>query len=357
MAVKKSSGIPDPKGHQAASPWQMPWAAWKDIASRTWQRTWDDNVGLVAAGVAFYGFFALLSLLAMIVLVYGLAADVKALVETMRALTAILPNDVATLIGDQLVQAMKSSEGQKGLGILIAFAVALYGGTNGAGAIITALNIAYEEKEKRSLLRFYLVAIAITLAAVVLAILALVGVTLAASLETVVPWAPALLVVAGKFVAYLLLILVAAAVAATLYRFGPSREDARWTWITPGSAFTAVTWLLLTVLFGVWVTAVSDYSRTYGSLGAVVGLLTWMYLSAYVFVLGGELNSEIEHQTAKDSTTGRPKPLGERGAWAADNVATDDSVQDRPEEAREGEKLTQAAPQVAEETPKKLRSS
>jgi len=324
----------------------MPWAAWKDIVSRTWQRTWDDNVGLVAAGVAFYGFFALLSLLAMIVFVYGLAADVKTLVDTMRALTAILPNDVAALIGDQLVQAMKSSEGSKGFGILLAFAVALYGGTNGAGAIITALNIAYEEKEKRSLLRFYLIALAMTLSAVALALLALIGVTVAGSLETVVPHASPGFVVAGKVVAYVLLVAVAAAVAATLYRYGPSREKARWEWITPGSSFTAITWLVLTMLFGIWVTAVSDYSRTYGSLGAVVGLLTWMYLSAYVFVLGAELNSEIEHQTAKDSTTGKPEPLGERGAWAADNVATDDSVQDRPEEAREGERLTQAAPQV-----------
>ena len=349
MAKAKHNPKLDPKGHQATSPTEMPKAAWKDIASRTWQRVWDDNVGLVAAGVAFYAFFALLSLLAMIVLVYGLMADVKALVDTMRALTAILPTDVAALIGDQLLQAMKSSEGYKGLGILIAFAVALYGGTNGASSIITALNIAYEEKEKRSLWRFYLVAIAMTLSAVMLALLALVGVTLASSLETVVPHASPALVAAGKLVSYAFLVLIAAAVAATLYRYGPSRERARWTWITPGSLFTAVTWLVLTILFGVWVTAVSDYSRTYGSLGAVVGLLTWMYLSAYVFLLGAELNSEIEHQTAKDSTTGRPEPLGERGAWAADNVATNDSVQDRPEEAREGEKLTQAAPQVAKE--------
>ena len=100
------SAVPDPKGHQATSPWQMPRRAWKDIASRTWQRVWDDNVGLVAAGVAFYGFFALLSLLAMIVLVYGFVADVQTLVDTMRTLTRILPNDVAALIGDQLVQAM-----------------------------------------------------------------------------------------------------------------------------------------------------------------------------------------------------------------------------------------------------------
>lgn len=337
----------DPKGHQATSPWQMPQGAWKDIASRTWQRTWDDNVGLVAAGVAFYGFFALLSLLAMIVLVYGLIADVKTLVDTMRTLTRFLPTDVATLIGDQLLQAMKSSEGQKGVGIAVAFAVALYGGTNGAGSIITALNIAYEEKEKRSLLRFYLTAMSMTLTAVLLAVLAIAGVTLAASLEAIVPEAVAPLVWLGKGLAYLLLILVAAAVASTLYRYGPSRERARWKWITPGSIFTSVLWLMLTLLFGLWVSTVSDYSRTYGSLGATVGLLTWMYLSAYVFCVGAELNSEIEHQTAKDSTTGKPEPLGERGAWAADNVATDDTVH-RPEEAREGERITQASPTVAD---------
>lgn len=338
----------DPRGHQASSPLEMPRAAWKDIASRTWQRVWDDNVGLVAAGVAFYGFFALLSLLAMIVLVYGFVADVQTLVDTMQTLTRILPNDVAALIGDQLIQAMKSSQGQKGAGLLIAFLVALYGGTNGAGAIITALNIAYEEKEKRSLVKFYLVALAMTLVAVVLAVLTLAGVTLATQLDSVVPSASAPVVVGGKAVAYAVLVLVTAGVAATLYRFGPSREKARWEWITPGSLFASVSWLLLTVLFGVWVTTVSDYSRTYGSLGATVGLLTWMYLSAYVFVVGAEINGEIEHQTVEDSTTGRPQPMGQRGAWAADNVATDDTVQDRPEEARDGEKLTGASPTIAD---------
>ena len=100
--------------------------------------------------------------------------------------------------------------------------------------------------------------------------------------------------------------------------------------------------------FGFYVTTLTDYNATYGSIAAIVMLLTWMYLSAYVFMLGAELNSEIEHQTSKDSTTGRPQPMGERGAWAADNVALDDHVQDRPEEAREGEKLTRSAPQVKE---------
>jgi len=180
-------------------------------------------------------------------------------------------------------------------------------------------------------------------------VLALVATTIVTSLQELAPQASPAAVVAGKLAAYLLLVFAAAGVAATLYRFAPSREEAKWTWITPGSMFTGSTWLMLTLLFGLYVANLTDYSATYGSLGATVGLLTWLYLSAYVLVLGAELNSEIEHQTSKDSTTGEPRPMGTRGAWAADNVATDDSVQDRPEEEREGEKLTRAAPQVAEE--------
>jgi membrane protein len=327
----------------------MPAPAWKDIVARTYKRIWDDNVGLVAAGVAFYGFFALLSLLGLIVLVYGFAADPFTVIEHMRALTAVLPTEVAFVIGDQLMTAVQASQKTKGLGILLAFMVATYGGTNGSASVITALNIAYEEKEKRSLLRFYLIAVVMTLGALLVALAALAATAALAYLQHLAPTAPAPVVLAGKVLGYVVLAFLAAGLASILYRFGPSREDARWKWITPGSTFAAVTWLLLTWTFGIYVSRFTNYRATYGSLGAVVALLTWMYLSAYAFIVGAELNSEIEHQTAIDSTTGSPRHMGARGAWAADNVATDDQVQDRPEEQREGEKLTQAAPKVAEE--------
>ena len=339
----------DEKGHHARSPAEMPRRAWKDILKRTYKRTWDDNVALVSAGVAFYGFFALFSLLGLIVLFYGFVADPHTVIEHVRALTAVLPTDVAVLIGDQLMTAVKSSEETKGFGILLAFLVAIYGGTNGAASVITALNIAYEEKEKRSLLSFYLLAVAMTLAALVVALAALAATAAVGYLDNVLPQAAPWAVLAGKLAGYVLLTLVAALVASILYRFGPSRENAQWRWITPGSAFAASTWLLLTLAFGFYVSNFTDYDASYGSLADVVALLTWMYLSAYAFVFGAELNSEIEHQTATDSTTGSPVPMGKRGAWAADNVATDETVQDRPEEQREGERLTKAAPKVAEE--------
>jgi len=329
----------DRHGRRATSPWQMPARAWRDIAKRTWTRTWQDNVGLVAAGVTYYGFLALVPLLGIIVMLYGVFADPQTVVSNVRAVTTILPPDVAALIADQLIAAVQVTKQTKGFGIIVALLVALYGGTNGAGAIITALNIAYEEKEKRSLGRFYLVAAILTVAAVVLAVSALIATTTLAFLGSFAPDASPLFVMTVKLAGYAALTIAAAAVAATLYRFAPSREEAQWKWITPGSLFAATTWLLLTLLFSFWVTRVTDYDATYGSLGTIIILLTWIYLSAYALIFGAELNSEIEHQTAKDSTTGPPEPMGKRGAWAADHVAGDDEPDRR------------SAPSIADATP------
>jgi membrane protein len=137
---------------------------------------------------------------------------------------------------------------------------------------------------------------------------------------------------------------VAAGLAAVLYRYAPSREEPRWKWITPGSLFTAATWVLLTVLFGFYVTSVTDYEATYGSLGTMMALLTWMYLSAYVLVIGAELNSEVEHQTVVDSTTGAPEPLGKRGAWAADQIVTKADPEEQVAHTGAGPSLGAAGP-------------
>jgi membrane protein len=299
------------------------------VISRTWQQTWVDNVGLVAAGVAFYGFLAAVPLLAAIILVYGLIAEIGTVIDTMQLLFHVLPNDIAKLLSDQTVGIVHTSEGKKGVGLIIALAIAIYGASNGAGAIITALNIAYEERETRPLWKYYVVAVCITVGVIVTALMALAAAAIVATLEDFLPRASGATVLIGKVAAYLAMTLVGAAIAATLYRFAPCRAQAKWTWITPGSIFTSVLWLLLTLAFGFYVGEVANYAATYGSLAAVAGLLTWMYLSAYAFVTGAELNREVEHQTAKDSTTGRPRPMGQRGAWAADHVASDDKPKKR----------------------------
>ena len=311
-------------GRTADSPLQIPARGWKQVALRTWQQSSEDNVALVAAGVAFYAFLALVPLLGATVLTYGLVADPQTVASNVKSLTSVVPQDAAKLIGEQLMSVVQTSGGKKGFGLLLAIAIAIFGARNAAGSIITALNIAYEEEDKRGFLRVNLMALAITGAAVLMAVIALVAIAALGYLERLLPHAPGFLLVVGKIVSYLILLLGAAAAAATLYRYGPDRKKAKWEWITPGTIFASVAWLLLTFGFGFYVANFGNYNKTYGSLATVVILVTWLYLSAYVFLFGAELNSELEHQTVKDTTEGAAKPLGDRGAWSADHVASSD---------------------------------
>ena len=305
----------------AASPWAMPAQGWKEVLLRTWREAGDDNVGLVAAGVAFYGFLALVPLLGATVLSYGLVADPSTVVRNMKGLTSVMPGDAAKLVGEQLMNVVRTSGTKKGLGLLVALAIALFGARSGAGSVVTALNIAYEEKEKRGFVMLNLLSLGITAAAVAVAIVAVIAIAALGHLEKLVPGAPGFVLAAGKIASYALLVLGGAAAAATLYRYGPSRKKAQWVWLTPGSMLAALLWMVVTLGFGVYVAKFGSYNATYGSLGAVVVLRTWLYLSSYVLLFGAELNSELEHQTARDTTEGASKPAGERGAWAADNVA------------------------------------
>ncbi|WP_246167195.1 YihY/virulence factor BrkB family protein [Sphingomonas piscis] len=325
------------RGRHADSPWQMPLSAWKEVAVRTWGESSKDNVGLVAAGVAFYGFLALVPLLGAIVLTYGLVASPRSVLEHVQGLTQAMPADVAKIVGEQLLNVVQTSGGKKGLGLIAALAVALWGARNAMGSIVTALNIAYEEEEKRGFLKVTLISLVMTVCAVLVALLAIVATTVLGALEDLLPSLGMVGIILSKGISYVVLLGAAAAAIATLYRYGPSRDNARWTWITPGSLFAAIAWLALTLGFGFYVTNFGSYDKTYGSLGAVVVLLTWLYLSSYVLLFGAELNSELEHQTAKDTTAGADKPLGSRGAWSADHVASGPESADQAKPAA-GEK-------------------
>lgn len=320
---RNDGGVMDDRGHQATSPWALPAGGWKAVLTRTWAETSSDNVGLIAAGVAFYGFLALVPLLGAFVLSYGLIADRATVIADVNRLASVMPADAAKLVGEQLLNVVQSSDGKKGLGLLLALALALFGARNAAGAVITALNVAYEEEEKRGFIKVNLLALGITGAAVVVALVAAVAITALGTLQDLLPGAPGLVVVAGKLGSYGLLLAVGSGAAATLYRFGPSRSRARWSWLTPGSTFAAIGWLLLSLGFGLYVANFGNYNATYGSLSAVVVMLTWLYLSSYILVFGAELNAELEHQTARDTTTGVERPLGSRGSWVADHVAGD----------------------------------
>jgi membrane protein len=344
------TGKPDPYGRDATRPYHIPLKGWWQVAQRVWTEASRDNLTVVAAGCAFYALFAIFPALSALTSLYGLTTDPATVEKQFSMLSSVLPAEAYDIVIEQIRNLAASSNRALGWSFGLSIGLALWSVMSLTQAIFAALNIAYEEKEKRGLVSFYLLAVLMTFGALLVALCALAATAAVAFLQRLLPQASLAALIAGKVAGYGLLASAGALIASIVYRFGPSREDAKWKWITPGSLFTAVTWLLLTVAFGFYVAHFTNYRASYGSLGAVVALLTWLYLSAYAFVIGAELNSEIEHQTAKDSTTGAPKPLGSRGAWAADNVATDDRVQDRPEEAREGEKLTEATAKIGDET-------
>ena len=331
-AAGAATAPPGEKGRDADTPAQIPAPAWKEIAFRTWKESSKDNVSLVAAGVAFYGFLAMVPLMGATVLTYGLVASPQTVLHNVQSLAKTMPQDMAKLIGDQLLNVVKTSGGKKGLGLLAALAIALWGARNAAGSVVIALNIAYEEEEKRGWFKVTLLSLAITAATVLLAMIGAAAIGAMAAFDRLLPTLGPAGVIGGTILAYVLLAAIAAAAAATLYRYGPSRRKAKWTWMTPGSALFAVAWVVLTLGFGFYVSHFGRYNVTYGSLGGVVILVTWLYLSSFVLLFGAEFNSEVEHQTARDTTEdATERPLGARGAWSADHVASGPSDEGKEE--------------------------
>lgn len=262
------------------------------MARRAWSESTHDNIGLIAAGVGFYGFLALVPLLGATVLTYGLFADAGDVARHVAALFSVLPRDAAQLISSMLDTVVKTSSGKKGFGLVLALVLALYGARNAAGAIITALNVAFEVEETRSLVRVTVLALAITVAAVASFVVGAAALAAVRYINLALP-SDGIAGIASKAASSLVLALLAGTGAALLYRFGPAGQDRPWRWITPGSLLFAVTWVALTAGFGFYVAHFGNYGATYGSLGAVVVLLTWLYLSAYALLFGAELNSQV----------------------------------------------------------------
>lgn len=308
----------DDRGRHASSPKEIPPRGWRDILLRLKAEVKDDDVGLVAAGVAFYGLLGLFPGLAALVSVYGLVAD-PATIEDQLARLSALPQEARDLVGEQLATLSRQPAQALGWTFAAGLLLALWSASKGARALVSAMNIAYGEREQRGFVRLTAVVLAFTLGAVLMAALALGAVA-------VLPAALALLGLAGAgawlTTAITWLVLLAATVLALslVYRYGPSRADARWRWISGGSTLATVLWLLASAGFSLFVTNVGDYGKTYGPLAAVVVLLMWLWLSAFVVLLGAELDAEMERQTSRDTTTGPERPLGQRGAYVADTV-------------------------------------
>jgi membrane protein len=306
-------------GRSAERPSEIPRRGWWDILKRVAGGISEKNLSLAAAGSAYYAFLAIPSALTALIALYGLAfnpTDVEGQVAAMRG---VMPQQAIQLVSEQLKTLTSHSAQTLGASLIISLLVALWGSLWSTTSMMSALNMAYGEEEKRSTVRYYLTALALTTAAIAFAVVAL-------ALIAVLPAAIGMLPFGefDKWVAIIvrwpLLIVLVLFALAFLYRYAPSREEPKWRWVSWGAVTAALLWIVGSVLFSVYVADFATYNKTYGSLGAVVVLLVWLYVSSYAVLFGAELNAEIEHQTARDSTTGSEKPMGRRGAQMADTL-------------------------------------
>jgi membrane protein len=312
----------DGAGREAAKPSQIPPQGWWMIAKRTVFQANEDRLLTEAAGVTFYTLLALFPAIAALVSLYGLVADPATIGRQIDMLSGVVPGGGMQLIEEQVRRVASKPPTALGIGVLSGLAISLWSANQATKAMFDALNVVYEEKEKRSFVRLTLMSLAFTLGGLVFAILAMVAVVVLPVLFGFVGLGPTVEWVL-RVARWPILILLVALILSALYRFGPSRQNARWQWVSWGSAFAAVFWFLGSLGFSFYVENFGSYNETYGSLGAVVGFMTWVWISSVVVLLGGELNAEMEHQTARDTTIGPERPLGARGARMADTVATE----------------------------------
>ncbi len=328
---RKAAEAADPElqGVNARSPGDYSRVAWASILQRVWVANGNRNLSLLAAGVAFYAFLSFVPLLAALVLSYGLIADPGTVAQHMKTIIELVPADAARLISEQLVNLTTTAARQKGFGLAMALGISIFGASRSSRAMITALNVIYEQHEQRGIIRGTGVSALLIVGAIVTGI---VGIFAASMLG----WAGRLLATFGDTVVLLVqgaTWLVAAGLCCVaigaMYRFAPNRKDAHWRWLSVGSVAATLLWLVATLGFGVYAAQFSNYNATYGSLGAVVVLLMWLYVSAYAILIGGLINAEAERQTAMDSTTGPTRPMGQRGAVVADMSAAEREARGR----------------------------
>jgi membrane protein len=280
--------------------WQMLRRDWKAIAVRTWQEIGNDNVSLLAAGVAFYSFLAFVPMLAAVVLIYGLVADPAEAAEHAQVLLRILPADAAQIVGDQLSKVSDTPTGRTAFGLALAILLALYGAMRAATSIIGALNAAYGRHETRGFFKTTLISFTFTAGTAIVGVIAILAIGAMSLIGTLI-WLPpgsAELAVALPWIA---VAVIAMLLIGCAYRYGPDRPPVPWRWLLPGVVLASCGTLLATYLFGFYVSNFGGYNATYGALGTVVSFLMWLYLSAFLVLVGAELNSEVE-----DRCTERP---------------------------------------------------
>lgn len=315
-------GSPSPAelpGLHAEKPTEIPWRGWKQIVKRAWAENKADNMPIIAGGVAFFGFLSIFPALIAMISIYGLVASPDTVAQQVEDLSAQLPNDAAELIGDQLKAIVDNSGSALSISLVVSILAALWSASGGVGNVITAVNLAYDEVEARNFVKLKLTSLALTLGAIVFVLITFGLVAVVPAVLDALP-----LGIVGTILAqvarWVLLLAVFAGALAILYRVAPDRDAPRFSWVSLGAVVVTVVWALVSVGFALYVDNFGSYDKTYGAIAGVIVLMLWLYLTCYLVLLGAEINSEAEHQTAHDTTTGEPQPMGARDATMADTL-------------------------------------
>ena len=307
------------RGHNAVRPHEIGLAGWKAILLRTKDEIADDHVSLMAAGVAFYALLATFPAIAAAISIAGMLFDPAIVAQQFSEWANVLPENAAEILQNQAQTVAGQANTSLGFTAIFSLLLALYGASKGVKTLIEGINAAYDEDETRSFIKLNMVSVALTVS-LLFGLLVTLGISFA--LPMILNAVAASPVWASIFalLRWPLLALFAVAALGLLYRFGPAREDARWRWLTPGAILAVTIWIAATFAFAFYVRNFGTYNETYGTLGGVIILLTWLWLSAFIALLGAELNAEMERQTWRDTTTGEEQPMGQRGAEVADNM-------------------------------------
>jgi membrane protein len=308
----------DRHGRGAHAPTEIPPTGWRDVLMRVFHGISEDRITTIAGGVTFFVLLAIFPGLAGLISLYGLFADSGTIAHHLEGLAGIMPEGGLQMLRDELQQLTSQPPQKLGIATAGSLAISLWSANGGIKAMFEGLNAVYHENEKRSFIRLNAVSLAFTLG--------ILGFVIAALLTiTVVPQLLSFFGLPGigevvNIARWPILFVLACLAIAVVYRFGPSRDRARWRWISPGSVFAAVVWIAASLIFSWYTSHFGNYNKTYGSLGAAVGFMTWMWISTIVILVGAKINAELEHQTAVDTTERPPPPRGERGAQMADTI-------------------------------------
>jgi membrane protein len=287
-----------PEAAPAQKPTQIPPKGWKEVLKATWKETGKDNISIIAAGVAFYIFTALVPLLTAIVLTYGLVADPASVEKDMQSMTGVLPQGANEIIGDQLHSMVQSSGGKTGFALVLALLIAFYGASKVSTSLMTAMNIAWGVKETRGFIKRTLISMAIIVGMVIAILAAGLAISAVSLIESLLPSLGGVAHVLLQILSFVIAAGVVVVMLAVVYRYAPDRPNAKWAWVSPGSILAAIVWALATIGFAFYVANFGSYNATYGALGAVIVFLTWLYLTSYIILMGAEMNAVLEQEVA-----------------------------------------------------------